>query len=114
MQLEQITRLREKHGQFDMCVFRTEGLFHHERGEMSFLLWDDKNNMCHALNTNPTAYLYPSEPIRIDSFDYEAITGIYSDMDKQGMKQFLGKLKNENVINEQVYNNILEVYKDLK
>lgn len=110
MQVEQIKKLREYHDAYDMCIFRTEGLYHHERGEMSFLIWNDELNTCHSINTNPEAYLYPDQPIKIDSFDYEAITGIYSSRDLKGLKDFLDVMKNNNVLNNQDYNSILEVY----
>ena len=112
MQADQIKKLREYHDAYDMCVFRTEGLYHHERGKLSFLIWDDNLGVCHSINTNTEAYLYPNQPVKIDSFDYEAITGIYSPRDLQGLEDFLKVMKNKNLIQQKDYDEIMKVYKE--
>lgn len=112
MQVEQIKKLREYHDAYDMCVFRTEGLYHHERGDFSFLIWDDGLGVCHSINTNPDNYLYQGQPVKIDSFDYEAITGIYSPRDLKGLEDFLNVMKNKNLIQQKDFDEIMKVYND--
>lgn len=110
MTLEQVKELRRLHEGYNMCVFRTEGIFHRENLDKAHILWDDSLEIGHSINVNANMHLYRDAKVTIDSFDYAAITGIYSDRNVDDLKAFLDQMKAKSIINEEEYKNILESY----
>lgn len=110
MRKEQVIELRKLHEGYNMSVFRTEGVFHKENNEKSHLIWDDDLEICHSINVNTEMHLYRNSKVRVDSFDYEAITGIYSDRSSEDLKIFLDKIKIKGLINDEEYKDILKDY----
>lgn len=110
MKIEQIKELRRLHEGYNMTVFRTEGIFHKENNEKAHLLWDDTLEIGHYINVNANMHLYRDAKVTIDSFDYEAVTGIYSNRNIEELKAFLEQMKSKSIINEDEYKNILDDY----
>lgn len=113
MTKDQVTELRKLHEGYNMSVFRTEGVVLHENSDKAHLIWDDNNEICHSLNTNVNVHTQRKQPVTIDSFSYEAITGIFSNRNVEDLKVFLGNLKRQGLINDMEYNNIVEDYDPL-
>ena len=113
MTKEQIIELRKIHEGYGMSVFRTEGVVHHENSDRAHLIWDDNKEICHSINTNTNSASQRKQPATIDSFCYEAVTGIFSNRNTDELKTFLDKMKNDGLINNNDYNNILEDYNPL-
>lgn len=113
MTKEQIIELRKLHEGYNMSVFRTEGVTHHENTDKAHLIWDDALGVCHSINTNVNAHYMKGKTITTDSFDYEAITGIYSNRNVEELKVFLDQLKAKGLITEKEYNDIVKDYDPL-
>lgn len=110
MTKEQVIELRKIHEGYDMTVFRTEGVFHKENNQKAHLLWDDSLEIGHYINVNASMHLYKDAKATIDSFDYAAITGIYSNRNLEDLKKFLDQIKSKGILSEQEYKDILEDY----
>lgn len=110
MKLEQIKELRKIHEGYNMTVFRTEGVFHKENNQKAHLLWDDSLEIGHYINVNANMHLYKDSKATVDSFDYEAVTGIYSNRNLEELKSFLDYMKGKGILNDAEYKEILEDY----
>lgn len=113
MNKEQVIELRKIHEGYNMSVFRTEGVVHHENLDKAHLIWDDDKEICHSINTNINSFSQMDKPATVDSFCYDAITGIFSNRSVEDLKMFLDGLKNKGLINDMTYNNIIEDYNPL-
>lgn len=113
MNKEQVIELRRIHEGYNMSVFRTEGVTHHENTNKAHLIWDDTLGICHSINTNVNAHYMRDKIITTDSFDYDAITGIYSNRNLEELKLFLEQLKTKGLVNEQGIKDILKDYDPL-
>lgn len=110
MTLEQVKELRKIHEGYNMCVFRTEGIFHRENLDKAHILWDDSLEIGHSINVNANMHLYRDSVVTIDSFDYAAITGIYSDRNLEDLIAFLDQMKSKGVLGEDEYKEIIKDY----
>lgn len=110
MTLEQVKELRRLHEGYHMAVFRTEGIFHKENNQKAHILWDDSLEIGHYINVNANMHLYRDAKVTVDSFDYAAITGIYSDRNLEELIAFLDQMKAKGVLGDEEYKEIVSDY----
>lgn len=111
MNLEQIKKLRELHGEETLFLFTDNAKLCDARLDKTHILWDDNNEIIHTVRPNTNFYSQSKEPIIVESSAYETIQCISSIRNKEQLEVLLNTLKNDGIIDDEKISMILAEYK---
>lgn len=107
MTLEQVKYLRSLYDD-NILIFADNAKFFNVNAEKTHIIWDDKNEIVHAIRTNTNYYTQKKNPIQIESFPYEMIQYIGTTDSEEDLTKFLNKLKVETLISEEQIKKIVD------
>jgi len=109
MTKEQIGKLKELFDEKTFRIFVDNAMIVDERAEGTEIVWDDVNEFMYVIRPNSVNYNnQANQPFTFEIFAYENIQKILTENNEVEIKDKLNILKNNSLLTEEQYNNIIE------
>lgn len=110
MTLEQVKMMRTLH-EGSLFIFADNAKLFNPNLDKTHLIWDDQNELLHAIRSNTNYYSQNSTPIIVESLAYETIQYISSTESVETLEVLLNQLKSQGLVDDDKISMILEDYK---
>lgn len=110
MTLEQVKLMRTLH-ENSLFIFADNAKLFNPNLDKTHIIWDDNNELMHAIRINTNHYTQSKSPIVVESVGYDCIQYICSNETVESLEVLLNQLKAQGLLNQEKISMILEDYK---
>lgn len=100
MTKEQIIAARKIHKNEDLWIFADNAKLYAALSEGTELIWDDTNQLVHVIKPSINYYNQNDKPAVIETYNYDVIQYIGTDLTLERLAQSLAELKTQGLITD--------------